>query len=54
MTIDYQDDGPDSLGRRCFFLDWVEKDGNKRSQIFFCNPEKYEKEIQDATNENAY
>ena len=31
----------DDLGRRRFFLNWIEASGKKRSQVFFAQPKQY-------------
>jgi hypothetical protein len=39
--IEYRSKIVDALGRCRFFLNWVESNGKKRSQLFFANPEDY-------------
>ena len=41
VKIEYLDEVPDALGRRRFFLNWVELSGKKRAQIFFADPKIY-------------
>jgi len=39
--IEYRSGVIDTLGRCHFTLNWKEKNGTKRSQCFFANPENY-------------
>ena len=41
FKIEYLSTEADSLGRHRFFLNWVEPNGRKRSQVFFANPKVY-------------
>lgn len=44
---------PDELGRRRFFLNWVETSGRNRSQVFFAKPADYGFNDQDIKNANS-
>lgn len=34
VSVEFRDDGPDSLGRRLFVLDWTDRVGRRRGQCF--------------------
>ena len=40
-TIEYRSKVIDNLDRCHFFLNWIERNGNRRSQAFFANPKDY-------------
>ena len=39
--IEYRTCNPDHKNRIRFFLNWVDSNDNKKSQVFFANPENY-------------
>jgi hypothetical protein len=50
MRISYEDQHPDSKGRRLFFLDWLTDEGRRRGQIFRTVPAQ--QVLEDSTSAN--